>query len=67
MESSPLAAADTVADTVPDTSPTARTQKARSFWDDAFYRFRHNWMGMAGLAVFILLCLACLLYTSRCV
>ena len=56
MESSPLAAADTA----PELSPTLRTQKARSFWDDAFYRFRHNWAGMAGLGVFILLCLAAL-------
>ena len=49
MESSPPAAADTM----PETAPTLRTQKARSFWDDAFYRFRHNWVGMAGLAVLI--------------
>ena len=60
MESSPLAAADTVADTMPETASVVRTQKARSFWDDAFYRFRHNWAGMAGLGVFILLCLAAL-------
>lgn len=40
-----------------DASSMWRTEKARSFWDDVFYHFRHNWMGMAGLVVFILLCL----------
>jgi ABC-type dipeptide/oligopeptide/nickel transport system permease subunit len=36
---------------------TFQTVKARSFWDDAFYKFIRNWAGMAGLFVFILLCL----------
>jgi oligopeptide transport system permease protein len=40
-----------------DASSMWRTGKARSLWDDAFYHFRHNWMGMVGLIVFILLCL----------
>lgn len=35
-----------------------RAAQSRSFWDDAWYKFRHNWAGMIGLGVFILLCLA---------
>ena len=50
MDSSSIAPADITS--------VRRTAKSRSFWDDAIYKFRHNWAGMAGLAVFILLCLA---------
>lgn len=43
-----------------DGSPPWRSQKARSFWDDAVYRFRRNWMGMFGLVVFVILCITAL-------
>jgi ABC-type dipeptide/oligopeptide/nickel transport system permease subunit len=48
------------ADISPGGAPAGarRAKRSRSFWDDAWYKFRHNWAGMAGLTVFVLLCLA---------
>ena len=47
-----------------DVTSVRRAARSRSFWDDAIYKFRHNWAGMAGLTVFILLCLAAIFAES---
>lgn len=49
---------DDLSFTPADVFSAPRAAKSRSFWDDAFYKFRHNWAGIISLALFILLCLA---------
>lgn len=58
MDSSTIGTAEISPGGAPAGAGMRRAAKSRSFWDDAWYSFRHNWAGMAGLAVFVLLCLA---------
>ncbi len=58
MDNASLAPTEITPGGAPAASGVRRAAKSRSFWDDAWYKFRHSWAGMAGLIVFILLCLA---------
>ncbi len=58
MDDSSAAPTNSIRDGAPAGAEIRRAAKSRSFWDDAWYKFRHNWAGMIGLGVFILLCLA---------